>query len=284
MRLRTTGYLLACFALFGATGKTTAEESNRSAWYVDAGAGMNWTSTMKQEGWNRDMICYPDDDCRNVGGTPEGYRWFYDLNSDAGSAFDVSIGRTFSSFRVEFSAAQRKNAVEQAFTAITFLDGSEILHKNSNYQSSATTSVDDIASRSLSLNAYHELPFPRNRISAYLGVGLGVTFIELSGLFFEARYSCKDSRTDCERPEQYDSFQDVDLSDSVLSKHLYAGVDYPLDDRLLVGLKLSYSLMDELLDTSSYAVHPVPDLTNETEIKDMNHWSLTLRLRYRLAN
>ena len=40
---------------------------------------------MKQAGWNLDTLCYPDSDCRHVGGAPEGYRWFYVLDSDLGS-------------------------------------------------------------------------------------------------------------------------------------------------------------------------------------------------------
>ena len=276
--------LVMSAVLLSAAGQSgAATESELSPWYIDAGIGMNWTSTLKQEGRNQDMTCYPNDDCSRAGGTPEGYRWIYDLDADVGSSFDASIGRSFSKVQVEFSAAQRKNSVRQEFTDITFLDGSQILPKDSNYEGNSLTSVEDLTSRSVALSAYFDLPLPQNWISAYVGIGIGVTFVELSGLTFESRYSCKDPASDCERPEQYDSSQYVDLSDSVPSKHLYAGVDYPLDNQFLLGLQLSYSLVDDLLDTSSYSAHPVPDLTNDTEIKNMNHWSLKLRLKYRLA-
>ena len=50
-----------------------------------------------------------------------------------------------------------------------------------------------------------------------------------------------------------------------------------------MGLKLSYSLVDDMEDRDSYSEHPVPDLTSLTEIKDMKHWSLMFGLKYRLG-
>ena len=280
-KLRAIGAALAICAVLGAAGQSTAGEPKRSAWYVSAGIGMNWTSGMKQTGWNRDTICYPENDCGHVGGAPEGYRWFYDLDSDRGTAFEISIGRMFDNARLELSAAQRNNNVEQKFTGITYLDGSAIVSDpGSNYTSAATVAVDDLTTRTLSLNVYYDFPLPASRLVPYLGAGLGFSLVELSGLYFHIQYSCKDPASDCDRPEQYNSRQDVDLTDTVLSKHLYAGVDYRLDDRFLVGLKLSYSLVDDLEDRSSYSEHPVPGLTNLTEISGMNHWSLMFSVKY----
>ena len=283
MKLHVIGVVLAVCALLGAGGQGMAGEPKRSGWYVGAGAGVNWTSEMKQAGWNLDTLCYPDSDCRHVGGAPEGYRWFYDIDSDPGSTFEISVGRMFGNVRVELSASQRDNDIEEEFTGITYLDGSGIVPKDGNYESSATRSVDDLTTRTLSLNAYYDFPLPESPIVPYLGAGLGLSFVDLSGLYFNIQYSCKDPASDCERPERYNSRQDVDLTDTVLSKHLYAGADYHLDDRFLLGLKLSYSLVDDMEDRDSYSEHPVPDLTSLTEIEDMKHWSLMFGLKYRLG-
>ena len=55
---------------------------------------------MKQAGHNRDNICYPNFRCS---GMPEGYRWFYNLPPDLGTAFEVAVGRDFGDVRVEVS-------------------------------------------------------------------------------------------------------------------------------------------------------------------------------------
>ena len=84
-----------------------------------------------------------------------------------------------------------RNNIEQEFTDITFLDGSPILpNEDSNYTSANTTRVDALGARTLSLNAYHDFAFAENRIMLYLGAGLGLSFIELSGLYFSSEYSC----------------------------------------------------------------------------------------------
>ena len=47
-----------------------------------------------------------------------------------------------------------------------------------------------------------------------------------------------------------------------------------------MGLKLSYSLVDDMEDRSPYSEHPVPGLTNLTEISGMNHWSVMFGVKY----
>ena len=65
--------------------------------------------------------------------------------------------------------------------------------------------------------------------------------------------------------------------------HLHAGADYSLGDKLLLGLKLTYSEMDDMRDTGRYIDHPLPDELNNNKISDMEHWSLTLGLKYLLG-
>ena len=47
-----------------------------------------------------------------------------------------------------------------------------------------------------------------------------------------------------------------------------------------MGLKLSYSMVDVMRDTGRYIDHPVPDLLNHTKIRNMDHWSLSLGMKY----
>ena len=264
-----------------ASGRSESVEDLRSSdWYVNAGAGLNWTSDMDQAGWNRDHICYPTHDCggRDVGG----YRWFYDLSTDTGGVLEVAVGRRLGDFRIELAANYRKNDVEQHFNNITHLDGSaRVLNPNSDYTSASTATIDDLETRSLVLNAYYDLPIAHSPIAPYVGVGLGASRVKLSGLVFRSWYSCSgECDADLSPPSAYNSWQDETLVDTVFSKHLYAGADYQLHDGFFLGLKLSYSFVNDMSDTGYYIEHPVPDGSNRTKISGMEHWSTMITLKY----
>ena len=48
----------------------------------------------------------------------------------------------------------------------------------------------------------------------------------------------------------------------------------------LLGLKLSYSMMDDFSSRDGYSQHVVPGMTGFTEISGTNHWSLMLNVKY----
>lgn len=70
------------------------------------------------------------------------------------------------------------------------------------------------------------------------------------------------------------------MSDTVLSGHLHAGVDYSIAKAFSLGLKLTWSVMGKMADESPYRDHAVPGMTSTTEISDMSHWSLLLGVKY----
>ena len=274
---------LAVCAIFGAAGAGGAQEAKPAGWYVGLGLGINKTTGVEQAGHNRDNICYPEDDCSHLaGGAPEGYRWYYDLDADDGAAFEISVGRTLGAFRLELALAQRKNDIEQKFKDITYLDGSRSMPaRDSNYESRTSGGVDELTTRTLSLNAYYDFSIAGSRFTPYVGAGAGVSFVELSGVYFEAWYSCKDPSTDCDMPEQYNGRQNEDLTDTVLSAHLHAGLDYRMSDRMQLGLKLTYSVVGDMEDVKGgYDFHPVAGLSNFTTISGMNHWSVMFGVKY----
>lgn len=275
-------FVFVICAIPSAAGASAAREAKPSGWYVGLGAGVNRTSGIEQTGYNRDGICYPDWDCTHIDGAPDGYRWSYDLEADDGAVFEVSIGRTIGAFRLELALAQRKNGIEQKFTDITYLDGSRITPRPmSNYQSDSEARIDDLTTRTLSVNAYYDFSIAGSRFTPYLGAGAGVSFLKLSGLYYESRFSCRNPASDCDMPEQYNSRQHVDLSDSVYSAHLHAGFDYRASEKTLVGLKLTYSVVGDMEDVEGgYDFHPVPDVSNFTTIGNMNHWSVMFGVKY----
>lgn len=216
-----------------------------------------------------------------------GYRWSYDLDVGVGSAFEIAVGRAFNRLRLEISAAQRKNDVDQQFTNITYLDGRPLStytpSKNKGVMSNGTARIDDITTRTLSFNAYYDFLDTFPIMTPYLGVGLGVAFVKISGVYFSSDYKdpAKPSRDDLSR---YNSRKDSDESDTVLVGNLYAGADYSLTDETLLGVKFTYSMMDDVEDTGGYLYHPVheenPAFTSHERFSGPRQWSVMMTVKY----
>ena len=270
---------------FAASGEAGAEPG-RSGWYVGGGIGVNWTSRMDQVGWNRDVYCYPDSGfCSNPGPSENipGYRWAYDLDMDAGSVFEVSVGRMFNKWRLELSASQRNNAIQQKFKDIALLDGRRDARPPGNMvESNGTFSIDDLTTRTLSVNAYYDFTDVFGRITPYVGVGLGVAFVEVSGIHFSTRY--EDPAAPSRNLSGFDSRQDADFSDTVFLGNIHAGADYSLTDETLLGMKLTYSLMDDVEDTGTYSKHPMhqqdPAFGNHTAFSGPRQFSVMFTVKY----
>ena len=285
--LFTVGAMVMVFSLLS----NVSAETERSGWYIGGGIGVNWADDMKQVGWNRDTYCYPDS-CDNPGRSQDisgvsipGYRWSYDLDMGIGSAFEIAVGRVFNRLRLEISAAQRKNDIDQQFTGITYLDGRAPYRpsdENNKVVSNGMARIDDLTTRTLSLNAYYDFLDTLPRITPYLGVGLGVAFVKVSGVYFSSDY--KDPSDPSRDLSFYNSRKETDESDTVLVGNLYAGTDYSLTDETLLGLKFTYSIMDDFEDTGGYLYHPVhednPAFTSHESFSGPRQWSVMVTVKY----
>ena len=272
------GVLAGCLAQ-GAGAQAPGGLANDTAWYVSVGAGANRTSTLKQAGYNRDDICYPTNLCPR---TVEGYRWFYDLDPDAGAVVDLAVGYRRNALRLEVGASGVSSDIQESFTGINYFDSTPVLpDEDSEYANVAETAVEALSTRTLAFNAYWSFPIPAMRLSPYLGIGVGLSDVKLSGLYFRSRYTCARPPCSARPASEYDSEQRADLTDSVLSKYLYAGVDHLLDNgRWALGAKAVYRRVDDLMDSGGYLDHPIPDQLNHTAISGMDHWSLMLEVRF----
>ena len=285
--LFTVGAMVMVFSLLS----NVSAETERSGWYIGGGIGVNWADDMKQVGWNRDTYCYPDS-CDDHGLSPRpsgqsvpGYRWSYNLDTGIGSAFEIAVGRAFNRWRLEISAAQRKNDIDQQFTGITYLDGRMPYRpsdENNKVESNGMARIDDLTTRTLSLNAYYDFLDTLPRITPYLGVGLGVAFVKVSGVYFSSDY--KDPSDPSRDLSFYNSRKETDESDTVLVGNLYAGTDYSLTDETLLGLKFTYSIMDDVEDTGGYSYHPVhqanPAFTSHESFSGPRQWSVMVTVKY----
>lgn len=290
-KVLAVGAMLMVFTVSGEAGA----EPQRSGWYVGGGIGGNWVRDMEETGWNRETYCYPGT-CDEPGLSQDiegisipGYRWNYDLDLDLGSAFEISIGRTFNRWRLEISAAQRKNNINQKFTSITYLDGRPQYRPSATNRvvSNGMSSIDDLTTRTLTFNVYYDfLNVFHPRITPYLGVGLGVAFGEVSGVRYSSDY--KDLANPMRDLSFYNSYKDADMRDTVVVGNFYAGADYHVTEKVLAGVKLTYSIMDDLEAEAGYHKHPFnqqdPNFRFHERFSGPHQYSVMFTMKYLFAD
>ena len=290
--MRFAFIMLCALICFGEVINAASAEAGRSGWYFSAGTGLALSSGMDQVGWNRDTVCYPTDPCFVADPVPalSGYRWRYAIDADAGTGFEVTFGRALGRLRLEVSASQSKNNIEQDFVSLEYLDGSPWTGREGTVVSNDVASIGDVSTRIVALNVYRDFSAAHRALTPYIGAGLGAAFVKVS----DVKYT-NDYQDTAESPPSYDpplsfynSITDVDYSAAVAAGRLHAGADYEVNDRMLLGAKLTYSLVDDIADTRAYASHPMqqegdPPFTNQTTFDAAPSWSLTVTLKHRLG-
>ena len=108
----------------------------------------------------------------------------------------------------------------------------------------------------------------------------------MSGVRFSTDYQDTSGNTQAYDPPLsfYNSHQDTDLSDTVLAGHLHTGADYSLNDKTLLGLKLTYSMMGDIEASSGYLLHPLherdPDFPNHNMFTGTRYWTLAFTVKF----
>ena len=170
-----------CSSAAGASAQDAAEKPRRAGWYLGGGVGSNWASNITQSGWNWDPFCYPTDACFDLDPRPAGpgYRWHYDIAAATGPVFEVSAGFIAKRARVELAFGQKWNDLDQMFLSVTDYDGVAREDRiGSTVTSDTNSSIDHLAVRMLTVNAYYDFP-AGSVVSPYLGAG--VVFAALPG-------------------------------------------------------------------------------------------------------
>ena len=205
--------------------------------------------------------------------------------------FEISTGLILDRTRLELSLAQRKNSLDQMFRSITDYDGMAMEERRgSSVVSSTESSIDTLTVRALVLNAYYDFPGTYRGISPYLGAGLGPAFVEVSGVHFSSEYEDTSGNDQAHNPPLsfYNSRQDANLSNTVLAGHLHAGADYSLNDKTVLGLKLTYSMMGDIEASSGYSRRPLherdSDFPNHNTFTGARYWTLTLTVKRLFGN
>lgn len=291
MHVAATAVCLTGFAWIACAPGEADAQSRRTGWYIGGGVGLSGGGAMHQAGWNRDAYCYPDS-CREPGLSQDipgayisGYRWEYELPQSVGSALEVALGRMFGPLRLEISAAQRKNNLDQQFLDASHLDGRPNVNlPDVAVASDIGSSVGGLTARGVFLNAYYDLVRTPGRVTPYLGGGLGIASFEISDVLYFVHY-----RGASDPPEDlsfYNSRQETDMTGTALAGNLYAGADYRLNTRTLLGVKCAWSIADGFSYEGDYRYHPVhredPDFTSQTDFTGLRQWSAMLVVKYRL--
>lgn len=276
-QFRIPGLIFASMCVFAGA---RAESSD---WYMGVSLGGNWASGADQRGWNGEGTCYPTFACFDQNPVPmvDGYRWSYANDLDAGYAAEITLGRSFNRWRLETALAQRENDIgQERFLGLTHLDGSPVGQSANTVTNQAMTVLGGYRARSISLNAYLDFPGVFAKVTPYLGAGASLAYLRVSNVFYADVYSDTASPPGTYDPPLsfYGSRQDDDLSETITAGHLYAGLDYPLTEHTLVGLKVAWSRFGAMEDEGRYISHPFhlvdPDFSNHNRFDTTSHWSV----------
>ena len=289
--MRFSFVTLCALICAGAAINAASAETGRSGWYFSVGTGLALNSGMDQEGWNRDTVCYPTDSCFVADPVPElsGYRWRYAIDADVGTEFEVTLGRALGPLRLEVSVSQSKNNIEQEFASLEYLDGSPWIGREG-IDSNDVASIGDLTTRIVSLNVYRDFSAAHRALTPYIGAGLGAAFVKVNDVKYENDYQDTTASPPIYDPPLsfYNSITDVDYSDTVAAGRLHAGADYAINDRMLLGAKLTYTLVGDIADTAVYESHPMqqegdPSFTNHTTFDAAHSWSLAIALKHQFG-
>ena len=295
MRLASLIAPAACGILVLSFASDAAAQSGgqrRSGWYIGGVVGANLASEIEQTGFNRDPLCYPTDACFDQDPRPEfpGYRWAYDLSSAAGAMFELSTGYMLGRARLELAFGQRMNNVDQMFSSVTTFDGMALEdRRGSTVTSNTTSSVDNLTVRILAVNAYYDFRNAASGFSPYVGAGVGPAFVDVRGVRFSDEYfdTAGDGTAYAPPLSSYSASLDDDYRDTVLAGHLHAGVDFGVNERAALGVKLTYSMLADVEYTGTYDLHAAqrfdPDFSHTDTFTGTRYWSLQFTVRYLLG-
>ena len=248
---------------------------------------------MDQVGWNRDTVCYPTDPCFVADPVPalSGYRWRYAIDADAGAGFEATFGRALGRLRLEVSASQSKNNIEQEFVSLEYLDGSPwTSREEGTVVSNDVASIGDFTTRILALNVYRDFTAAHRALTPYIGAGLGAAFVKVSDVQYTNDYQdTADSPLVYDPPLSfYNSITDVNYSDTGVAGRLHAGADYNLNDRDAAWSEADlhasrrHGRHRHLCQPPNAARRRSP-FTNQTTFDAAHSWSLAVTLKHRLG-
>ncbi len=262
-----------------------------NTWYLELSGGPALSGDLTQVGFNFDSYCYPGYVCCTDGigcsnGTPNqqtGYEWTYQIPTDPGISVQIGVGREQGRLRIDLSGQFSSRNLEAVFDQIIRLDGSPTpgLDPASGVDVRGGFSIGNLRVASLRINTFLNLLSSDQRIRPYLGLGTGAARSRVRDIYFEERYSCV-ALPCTEDVSSFDTLFDTDLEDLVLLTTAHVGFEYSLTGKLLAGLRLSYTLLQDISGEATYLEHKIEDLGSITTFSKVNLMASVMTIRYRL--
>ncbi len=284
MKLAAAAFLLAAAPLL------SADAAEMDGWYGGMELGVAMSPGIALTGYDNDYV--NSGTCDGfLGGDPSadgcserGNDWANKFDGAAGVLSGLALGYHFRDFRIEgeyfFRTAAYDDENEPSFTGVTNLKAfREVI--------TAAVRVGSLTSNNLFINAYYDIPLgAKTKFRPYVGAGAGWSRVSLD-------YSANFTRsTNLEGPlAGTATVAKETLSDDMFGYQLIAGVDYPLGDRVTLGLKFRWAdygefkvdgkSWDRLRSHASLTGPGGDQILYELKTDDIQFWGLSLALKYR---
>lgn len=214
-----------------------------------------------------------------------GDNWENVFDGAAGVLSGLSLGYRWGAFRLEGEYFHRTAAHDEENEPT--VEG-QSLSKITNEAIISSAHLGSLASHNIFINGYYDLPLraAKTKLRPYIGAGAGSSLVLLD-------YSANFTRSiNLEGPlAGTTTVAKETFSDNVFGYQLIAGADYPLDDRVTIGLKFRWAdygtfqvdrkLWDRLRSHASLTGPGGNPIFYGVETDDIQFWALSLGVKYR---
>ena len=285
--------------------------------YISGDFGMNFGSSMTTDGHDTDRasVCdeyinpqyatvtqstgHEDTNCTGANRGSDSL-WKNRFGSDEGPLFGLAIGFDMpeSIFRTELEYFYRDTGYDD--TGYVTSTGGTVFAKLGGEIETAVETIDSVTSHNLFANLYIDFDNPGG-ITPYIGIGLGLGFTEMDyGGVFQRNIDPAAISTGDGLPNATEikanlagttTTEHEELDDTLFGYQLIAGLDYPLTDHLVAGLKARWVEYDSFKDKDDWDVlrshasnlrrdgsEPV---VYDIKVDDMEMFAVSLTLKYR---
>lgn len=267
-----------------------------SSIYFGIAGGTNLFSTMTQQGWNKDRVCYPNHPCFEGSTLPvSGYQWSYNVQPDSGGAVEAFVGYKPPDDKLRIEVAfgrQTTNQIDQQFQQVEDLNGTAHPMENSDYQTNVvshpTSHIGNLSINTFSFNGYYD--FLRDqKVVPYIGYGVSFARIQINDIYFSINYEDPTGLTDYNPPLAfYSSEKNSHVSDTFMSTQVHFGMDFNVFNRLKLGVRSTFSkITGDIHYRDTYTTHPMnllnshspPFSLNET-FSRISNWRTMLLIKW----
>ncbi len=285
MKLAAAAFLLAAAPLL------SADAAEMDGWYGGLELGVAMSPGITISGQDNDFqadsrVCdgFFGGDPNDAACSERGNTWGNQFNGAAGVLSGLALGYHFRDFRIEGEYFYRAAAYDERKEPTV---GGETIAKLTGEAITGSGHLGGLTSNNLFINAYYDIPLgAKTKFRPYVGAGAGWSRVSLD-------YSVYFARAITLGPPLAGTTTVAGevVSDDMFGYQLIAGVDYPLGDRVTLGLKFRWAdygefkvdgkSWDRLRSHASLTGPGGDQILYEVKTDDIQFWGLSLALKYR---